>query len=162
MENMRKMRRSQYQMSPEDTERALREENWGVLSVYGEGGFPYGVPMNYAWAEGTILLHCTAGESHRLDALRRNSRVCFTVVPEHTIDRENWTTAYTSILVFGEAEILSRPEDVLPAMWAFMGRLSPERQEDALRACNPTTAKMVMIRIRPVLVTGRQNRRKNA
>ena len=66
---MRKMRREECLMTVEETEKYLTEETWGVLSVHGDDGFPYGVPMNYAWSDGAILLHCTSGTSHRLDAL---------------------------------------------------------------------------------------------
>lgn len=151
------MRRSDCLLSPEETERCLREENWGVLSVHGDDGFPYGVPMNYVWDRGTVLLHATSESSHRLDALVRDDKVCFTVVPEHTLDRENWTTVYKSVIVFGKAEILRTPEELRAAMQTFMDRLSPRKREEALRVCVPETAKMVMIRIVPLSVTGKHS-----
>ena len=153
----RSMRHSECQLSPEETAQYLREENWGVLSVHGDGGFPYGVPMNYIWDQGTILLHAASENSHRLDALQRDSRVCFTVVPEHHLDRDRWTTEYTSVIVFGTAEILCEPEDKLAAMRAFTQTLAPHRLDEAFLACNPATAKLIMIRIRPVMITGKRN-----
>lgn len=153
----RDMRRIDCQLSPEETERYLQEENWGVLSVHGDSGFPYGVPMNYIWDQGTILLHATSESSHRLDALQRDSRVCFTVVPEYHLDRDRWTTDYASVIVFGRAEILSAPEDKFAAMRAFMQALAPHRLDEAFLACPPAAAKMVMIRIHPVMITGKRN-----
>lgn len=154
---LRAMRHSECQLSPDDAEKYLREESWGVLSVHGDSGFPYGVPMNYIWDQGTILLHATAENSHRLDALKRDSKVCFTVVPEHRLDRDRWTTEYASVIVFGTAEILREPEDKLAAMCAFMQTLSPHRLDEAFLACPPAAAKMVMIRIHPVMITGKRN-----
>ena len=153
----REMRRREYLLSPEDTEQYLREENWGVLAVHGDNGFPYGVPMNYVWDQGSILLHAASENSHRFDALSRDSKVCFTVVPEHRLDRENWSTSYTSILVFGTAEIITAPEKKLAAMQAFMNMLAPGKREEAFRSCPPEKAKMVMIRIHPIMITGKQN-----
>lgn len=156
-ERLRAMRRSDCQLSPEETERYLREQNWGILSVHGDGGFPYGVPMNYIWDQGTVLLHATSENSHRLDALQKDDKVCFTVVPEHHLDRDRWTTDYASVIVFGRAEILRTPEDKLAAMRAFMQALAPHRLDEAFLSCPPATAKMVMIRILPVMITGKRN-----
>ena len=154
---MRSMRHAECLMSREETERLLAEENWGVLCVHGDDGYPYGVPMNYAWCEGRVLLHCTSDESHRLDALKRDSKVCFTVVPVHRLDRDNWGTEYASIVIFGSAEIISRPEEKLRAMREFMKKLSPEKTEEALLVCDPSKADMVMIAIHPEAITGKKS-----
>lgn len=153
----RKMRRSECLLSAEETLRYLCEENWGVLSVHGENGFPYGVPMNYVWDNGTVLLHATSGNSHRLDSIRKDPKVCFTVVPEHRLDRKNWTTEYVSVIIFGTAEIISDPGEMFGAMKTFMGSLAPDMTAEAFRSCDPGKAKMVMIRVHPSAVTGKQN-----
>lgn len=123
---LRDICRGEALMSLEVTEQYLREETWGVLSVYGDDDFPYGVPMNYVWDKGTILLHCKSENSHRLDALSRNNKVCFTVVPEHELDREKWTTIYTSIIVFGTAEIIRDQQAKRVAMHTFTSSLAPQ------------------------------------
>jgi nitroimidazol reductase NimA-like FMN-containing flavoprotein (pyridoxamine 5'-phosphate oxidase superfamily) len=153
----RPMRRAERLMSPGEAEAALREENWGVLSVHGDAGYPYGVPMNYRWDGECLILHCTSGNSHRLDSIRRDPRVCFTVVPEHRLDRENWTEIYTSVIVFGTAEIVTDPEEMYLAMASFMRGLSPEKAEEAMSVCDPRTARMAMLRIRPQSITGKRH-----
>ena len=153
----REMQHAECLMTAEEAKACLQRENWGVLSVCGDDGFPYGVPMNYVWADGTVLLHCTSKKSHRLDALKKDPKVCFTVVPEHTLDRENWTTAYQSVILFGTAEILSEKEEKLAAMTAFMRALAPESLEAAFSACDPGGPDLVMIRIRPFYMTGKKS-----
>lgn len=154
---MREMRNKQRLMSRAEAEKYLSEETWGVLSVFGDDGYPYGVPMNYAWTEGAVLLHATSQNSHRLDALKRNARVCFTVVPVHRIDRANWSTIYASVVLFGTAEILTDAEEKRAAMRAFMQKLSPEKAEEAMLACDPARADLVMLRIGPNMITGKKN-----
>lgn len=154
----RSMKHDECLLSQEASEQYLREENWGVLSLHGDSGYPYGVPMNYAWDNGSILLHCSSENSHRLDSLKRNRKVCFTVVPEHELDREHWSTIYTSIILFGTAEIITDPEEKASAMEAFMKTLSPEKAEEAVHTCDPRIPELIMIRIRPSHVTGRQSR----
>lgn len=114
------MKHDRCRISEEETEKYLREENWGVLSLHGDDGFPYGVPMNYVWDNGSILLHCASENSHRLDSLMRSRKVCFTVVPEHKLDWENWSTVYTSVILFGTAELITDPEEKQSAMYTFI------------------------------------------
>ena len=153
----REMLREDCRMSAEEAKDYLKKENWGVLSLCGDDGFPYGVPMNYVWDEGTILLHCTAKKSHRLDALRKDAKVCFTVVPEHRLDPENRTCLYASVIVFGMAEILTEKEEKIAAMKAFMRALAPQSIAPAFSACDPGSDSLAMIRIRPVYMTGKKN-----
>ena len=43
----RPMRRKKQEIPKEECIRILTEEKRGVLSVIGDDGYPYGVPMNY-------------------------------------------------------------------------------------------------------------------
>jgi nitroimidazol reductase NimA-like FMN-containing flavoprotein (pyridoxamine 5'-phosphate oxidase superfamily) len=58
-------------------EAVLRTGAWGALGLCSEGK-PYVVPLNYAYADGKILFHC-ALEGMKLDMIRANPQVCFTV-----------------------------------------------------------------------------------
>jgi nitroimidazol reductase NimA-like FMN-containing flavoprotein (pyridoxamine 5'-phosphate oxidase superfamily) len=63
--------------SREEMEGILREEVLGYLGV-SAGEQPYVVPLNYAYTDGKITFHC-ALTGKKLDAIRRNPQVCFTV-----------------------------------------------------------------------------------
>ena len=81
----RSMRRKDRQMSQESARELLNHGDYGVLSSVDEEGQPYGVPVNYVYdGEKTIYFHC-AREGHKLDNLRSNPRVCFTIVVNHQI-----------------------------------------------------------------------------
>ena len=43
----RKMRRFKQQMTDEACKDVLRDEKRGVLSVIGDDGYPYGIPIDY-------------------------------------------------------------------------------------------------------------------
>ena len=60
-----------------EMEQILREEVLGYLGLAGESQ-PYVVPLNYAYTPGRILFHC-ALSGQKLETIRRNPRVCFTV-----------------------------------------------------------------------------------
>jgi nitroimidazol reductase NimA-like FMN-containing flavoprotein (pyridoxamine 5'-phosphate oxidase superfamily) len=63
--------------SREEMEKLLREEVVGYLGLSMDGK-PYVVPLNYGYADGKILFHC-ALTGKKLDYLRANPHVCFTV-----------------------------------------------------------------------------------
>ena len=50
----------------------LERETRGTLSVQGDDGYPYGMPMNHYYCadDGCIYFHCGKG-GHRADALKR-------------------------------------------------------------------------------------------
>ena len=53
----------------------------GVLALAGDGGYPYAVPINYLYDEDAqeIIFHGSK-VGHKVDALKRSDKVCFTVV----------------------------------------------------------------------------------
>ena len=62
----REMKRKERQLSAELTEKILNKCTSGVLSVIGDDGYPYGVPVSYAYSDGKIFFHC-AKEGHKVD-----------------------------------------------------------------------------------------------
>lgn len=91
--------------------RLLTEQTRGVLSVLGEGGYPYGTPMNHFYNpdDGCLYFHCGRYPSHRTDALRRCGKVSFCVYDEGTRAAGEWAYTVNSVIVFGRMEILDDP-----------------------------------------------------
>lgn len=80
----------------------------GVLSVHGENGYPYGVPVNFLYSDGKIYFHC-AKAGHKLDAVRANDKVCFTVLSEPARNPGEWWNCFTSVICFGRiAEVTDK------------------------------------------------------
>ena len=63
----------------DETVAILSSGTYGVLSVIGDNGYPYGVPVNYVYRDGHIYLHA-ALSGHKVDAMRKNDKVSFTIV----------------------------------------------------------------------------------
>ena len=72
----------------------------GILAVHGENGYPYGLPVNYIYVEGKIYFHC-AQAGHKLDAVRANDKVCFTVLSEPVKKNGEWWNCFISVICFG-------------------------------------------------------------
>lgn len=119
------MRRKAQQMSEADCLAVLARAQEGVLSVQGDDGYPYGVPVNFLYADGRILLHC-AREGHKMDALRRSDKVSFCVVDERTVVPSEYSTAYRSVILFGRARVVEEAEAMIPLLDALAARFVPD------------------------------------
>lgn len=107
----RKMRRFKQQLSDEECLDVLRAEKRGVLSVIGDDGYPYGIPMNHVFSEeeGKLFFHC-AKEGHKLDAVRRCDKVCFTVFEKGFRKEGEWALNVRSVVIFGRVSVVSDEE----------------------------------------------------
>ena len=106
----REMRRVKQILSQKTAEKILRDGEFGVLALSGDDGYPYAVPINYAFADGKIYFH-SAKIGHKLDAIRRNDKVSFCVVDRHDVVAEEFTTYFVSAIAFGRMKIVEDDAD---------------------------------------------------
>lgn len=106
----RDMRRKNCRLLTAAAEKILREGDFGVLALSGDDGYPYAVPINYAFADGKIFFH-SAKTGHKLDAVRRNEKVSFCVVGRHEVVAEEFTTYFTSAIAFGRMRLVEDDAD---------------------------------------------------
>ena len=77
----RKMRRSPQALTEEEIIEVLKKETRGVLSVQGDDGYPYGVPINHYYDEetgklSTSMALISATELTRSEEILRFHTVC--------------------------------------------------------------------------------------
>ncbi|MBR6619964.1 MAG: pyridoxamine 5'-phosphate oxidase family protein [Clostridia bacterium] len=103
----RELTRKNKQLSNDDCINILIKEKRGVLSVNGDEGYPYGMPMNHFYneADGCIYFHC-GKNGHRLDSLKANNKVSFCVYDEGCKNDGEWALNIKSVIVFGTTEII--------------------------------------------------------
>ena len=75
------MRRFKQALPPEECRDILDKAYRGFLSVIGDGGYPYNIPINFFMEDDKLYFH-SAMEGHKIDALRSCDKVCFTVLDE--------------------------------------------------------------------------------
>lgn len=151
----RETRRKDRVLTAEEAEALLREQDHGILCVSGDGGYPYGVPVNYGYAGGKIYIHSTAQSSHKLDGIRRNDKVSFTVVGQHDVVPEALSTNYSSVIVFGRARIITDGPELPSALLRMMSGLAPDMAEKAAEHCRRAAGAMVMLEIAPEHISGK-------
>jgi len=144
--------------SREEMEKILREETLGYLGLSMEE-MPYVVPLNYAYVEGKILFHC-ALTGKKLDYLKANPRVCFTVGRQSGRVRRHpqGATCHTdndSIICYGAARVVEDVEERRKVLDAFNHCLQPDAEDITFEAAS----KCYAVEIKVAEMTGRRQRR---
>lgn len=103
----REIARRKQSLSKEKIVKILRTEKRGVLSVCGENGYPYGLPMNYWYNEENGCLYFHSGKKgHKVDAIAANQKVSFCVYDEGYKEDGEWALNISSVIVFGEIHLV--------------------------------------------------------
>ena len=150
------MRRAGQALSREDCRRLLSSATSGVLSLSGEEGYPYGVPMSFVYDNGAIYFH-SATRGHKLTAMERNPKVSFCVIGKDSVVPEELTTYYKSVIVFGTLQKVTEPVEKRRAIEALAKRYAPmvpqeRRTDEAMRSWDG----FVILRLTITQMTGKQ------
>ena len=105
------MRRFRQKISNEECIRILKEQKRGVLSMLGDDGYPYGIPLSHWYCEedGGIYFH-GAKCGHKIDAITRCDKVSFCVYDEGYRKEGEWALNINSVVVFGRIRFVTDPE----------------------------------------------------
>jgi nitroimidazol reductase NimA-like FMN-containing flavoprotein (pyridoxamine 5'-phosphate oxidase superfamily) len=138
-------------------EAVLRAGVWGALGLCSEGK-PYVVPLNYAYADGKILFHC-ALEGMKLDMIRANPQVCFTVARQTGTPSEHpggkpCEVDSDSVICYGRARIVEDAAERAPILNTFNRAFRPDAEDlpmERVRRCGA-------VEITVTEMTGRRER----
>ena len=137
----RKMRRSPQALSHEEIIEVLEKETRGVLSVNGDDGYPYGVPINHYYDRETGKLYFHGADfGHRVDAIRKDPKVSYCVFGQEYQKEGDWAKYVKSVIVFGKAELIEDQESIIKWSRLLCGKfpctpeyVESEIKKDALR-----------------------------
>jgi uncharacterized protein len=144
--------------SRDEMEKILREEKTGFLGL-SVNGMPYVIPLNYGYIEGKILFHC-ALKGQKLDCIRANPQVCFTVgrqsgeVCRHSYGA-HCPIDTDSVICYGTARIIEDMEERWKILNTFNRCLQPDAEEIPLK----DISKCYAVEIKITKMTGRQQRK---
>lgn len=109
----REILRKKQALSQEECVDILKHELRGVLSVVGDDGYPYGMPINHYYCEEDGKLYFHGGKrGHKIDALRRCDKASFCVYDEGFRRDGEWALNIKSVIVFGLIEFVDDRETV--------------------------------------------------
>ena len=108
----RTMRRWKQQLTEEECIEVLEHEPRGVLSVHGEDGYPYGIPINFVYDGGKIYFH-GAKQGHKIDALKKDNKVSFTVMDHGYLESNKLGLNVKSVVVIGRIRFVDDREETI-------------------------------------------------
>lgn len=104
----RAMRRFKQQISDAECIEILKTEKRGVLSLIGDDGYPYGIPISHFYDErdGKIYFH-GAKEGHKIDAIKANPKASFCVMDKGYRKDGEWALNIKSVVAFGKVSLVT-------------------------------------------------------
>lgn len=98
----RPIARKKQQLTQDECIEVLTTQLRGVLSVLGDDGYPYGMPMNY-WYDpesGSLFFH-GGKQGHKIDAIEKCDKVSFCVYDQGYRREGEWALNIKSVILFG-------------------------------------------------------------
>ena len=122
-------RRKKNAIDKETAEALLQSCRRGVLAVNGDDGYPYAIPINYFYDKDSrkIYFH-GARAGHKVDALRKSDKVCFTVYGNETVRDVAWAPFVQSAVAFGRCHLLDNSPETMALLKQFAMKYYPTEQ----------------------------------
>lgn len=149
------MRRKDRQLTREETEKILRENDHGILSTLCADGYPYGVPINYAYEDGKLYFHHTCEASQLGENISGETKACFTVVGATELLPSKFSTKYESVIAFGKIRAM---EDKVVGLMHLVRGLSPDYLEQGRKYAESSAGQVVVYEFEIEQMTGKARR----
>ena len=123
----RPIRKKKNEISTDSAKELLRSSRRGVLAVNGDDGYPYAIPVNYLYdEENNSLIFHGAKAGHKVDSLKKDDKICFTVFGNEKIREEEWAPYLQSVVVFGRCHLVESRDDILRLVKKFALKYYPD------------------------------------
>ncbi|MCQ2551506.1 MAG: pyridoxamine 5'-phosphate oxidase family protein [Clostridia bacterium] len=125
----RPIRKKKNALTDEEAKKLLHKERRGVLAVYGKEGYPYAVPVNYFYDEENEKIYFHGAKAgHKVEALKENDKVCFTVLGNEEIREEEWAPFMQSTIIFGRCRLLDDQDEAIKRVAQFAMKYYPSKE----------------------------------
>lgn len=152
---IRKMRRYRQQISEEKCLEILKTQPRGVLSVLGDDGYPYGMPLSHWYDEksGKICFH-GAKTGHKVDAIKACDKVSFCVYDQGYRKDGEWALNINSVIVFGRMSIVEDP-DRIREICEHLTRKFTDDEAYLQKELKSSLSRVQCMELTPDLITGK-------
>ena len=141
-----KVRRQDRLLDEERAREILATAEYGVLSMKGVDGKPYGVPVNFVWDVDCVYIHC-APEGKKLEAIDIYDDVSMCIVGKVELLPSEFTTRYESVILTGTATIISDEEEREQAIELLIDKYSPNDKALGMKYAAKSLYRTEFIRI---------------
>ena len=123
----RELARKKQALAPVQCIEILKTEPRGVLSVIGDDGYPYGVPMNFWYCEEDGMIYFHSGKiGHKIDALKACDKASFCVYDKGWQEENDWALHIQSVIVFGKVELVDDREKTVAVSRKLSLKYTPD------------------------------------
>lgn len=147
------MRRKERECSDSAFLNGLLRQADVMTLAFQAGEFPYVIPVNFVFLNDAVYIHC-AREGRKLDCLRQQPGVGFSVHEMLAIDREKATTFYTCLYGEGHASLVENNEEKQAALAALAEKY---QSRCTLPVPDAMLEQTVVIRIDIISLTGKRH-----
>lgn len=138
----RKVRKKANEISASLAKDLIKKSRRGILAVNGDNGYPYAIPINYLYSEENqkIFFHGSK-VGHKVDAIKKSDKVCFTVYGNEQIKEETWAPYMQSALVFGRCKLIEDEDRAMIVLKDFAMKYYPSEimvEEEMKKAAKAT------------------------
>ncbi len=151
----REMLRIKQQLREEECLAILKQEPRGVLSVLGDGGYPYGMPLNHYYCEEDGKIYFHGGKTgHKIDALRKYDKASFCVYDQGFRNEGEWFLRIRSVIVFGRVEFIEDQAKIYEISRQLSYKFTKDEDyiADEIRRAGPRTLLFALV---PEHMTGK-------
>lgn len=151
----REMRRFKQQIPEEECVEVLKSTKRGVLSLTGDDGYPYGLPIDHWYCEedGNIYFH-GAKEGHKIDAIKQSDKVSFCTYDEGYRREGEWALNIRSVIVFGRISLV-KDEDLARKICTELTRKFTDDEEYLQHELTHAFPRVQCLRLVPEHITGK-------
>ncbi|MDD2221149.1 MAG: pyridoxamine 5'-phosphate oxidase family protein [Clostridia bacterium] len=105
----------------------LRDAHWGTLATVSADGEPHGVPVGFAYDEdkGCFYFH-TANKGVKIDNIKRDSRVCFSIVGSAELVTARFAAQYESVVIYGNMQKIEDRQEAFDAALFYCNKFAPK------------------------------------
>jgi nitroimidazol reductase NimA-like FMN-containing flavoprotein (pyridoxamine 5'-phosphate oxidase superfamily) len=141
----------------------LSSQQTGRISSIDENGYPQIIPMNFVYISDVIYMHSHV-RGEKLDNIRRNQKVGFEVdknlefLPPYFSDPTDASladTLYISVVIKGNASIVSDKKEKTTALNGLMKKYQPEGGYEPIKPEMDVLDEVVVIKIVPKSLRGK-------
>lgn len=152
----RDMRRSKQQLGEDACLAIVDEATSGVLSVLGDDGYPYGVPLSFVRVGMTLVFH-SAADGHKIDAVKANPKASFTIVAQDKVVPSEYNTHFRSVIAFGQVRIVEDRDEKLALLRALGDHYWPGHDAELEAEIAPRFDRMHVLAFDIEHLTGKQS-----
>lgn len=151
----REMRRFKQAVSIEECKNVLINEPRGVLSLIGDDGYPYGLPIDHCYDEetGKIYFH-SSKVGHKIDSIKACDKASLCVYDSGYRKEGEWALNITSVIVFGKIKLVEDKSDYERILRKLCHKFTDD--EDYInKEIEVSTKNVQIIELTPEHITGK-------